>query len=76
MPLAVFGVINSLVSVYYYLRVIVVMYMKPAEDDAYDGRNWETLVAAVGLTVLALVFGVWPPRLFQIAVENFKTMAF
>ncbi len=75
-PLAVFGVINSLVSVYYYLRVIVVMYMKPAEDDAYDGRNWETLVAAVGLTVLALVFGVWPPRLFQIAVENFKTMAF
>ena len=31
--LAIIGVMNSLVSMYYYLRITVLMYMKPAEAD-------------------------------------------
>jgi NADH-quinone oxidoreductase subunit N len=31
--LAIIGVMNSLVSVFYYLRITVLMYMKPAEAD-------------------------------------------
>jgi len=42
-PLAVIGVINSLISVYYYLRVLVVMYMKEPEDSSYHGtRPWSS----------------------------------
>ncbi|HPF71515.1 MAG TPA: NADH-quinone oxidoreductase subunit N, partial [Candidatus Krumholzibacteria bacterium] len=60
MPLAIIGVINSLVSVYYYLRVIVVMYMKDGEQDSYTGVEWVSVVTAGALAVLVLYLGIRP----------------
>jgi len=74
-PLAICGVINSLLSVYYYLRVIVVMYMKPATEESYDGRNWETVFTAVVLVLLVLFLGVWPGNMFRLASDTFSTLA-
>lgn len=45
--LALWGVVNSVISVYYYLRPIVYMYM-------YEEENAETLTVAKPLTVLSL----------------------
>ncbi len=50
--LAVIGVLTSLVSAYYYLRVVVIMYMREGEPVVYSER-WLNLTA--GATALATV---------------------
>lgn len=59
--LAVVGVLASVVSVYYYLRVVVYMYMRPVpEDTTMAPRHWATEVALV-LSALGVVgFGAMP----------------
>mgnify|MGYP000601512491 CR=1 FL=1 len=54
--LALIGVITSLISAYYYLRVVVVMYMWDGAPEAHR-EVWltaTTLAAAIGTVVLAL----------------------
>ncbi len=76
LPLALWGVVNSLLSVYYYLRVIVVMYMKPAEGELHEGRSWEVAFSAVVLALLVLAVGVLPGSLFEAARHTFAQLAF
>ena len=65
--LAVIGVLMSAVSAYFYLRVLVVMYMKePEAGPEYGAGPWGATVGAgvsVSLWVCALsilVLGIWP----------------
>ena len=65
--LAVIGVLMSTVSAYFYLRVLVVMYMKePEAGPEYGAGPWGATVGAgvsVSLWVCALsilVLGIWP----------------
>jgi NADH-quinone oxidoreductase subunit N len=54
--LAIIGVLTSLVSAYYYLRVVIYMYMQDGEPDA-QRDNWVYLAAAVtgvGIIVLGI----------------------
>jgi NADH-quinone oxidoreductase subunit N len=52
--LAIIGVLTSLVSAYYYLRVVVYMYMQDGEPQA-QRDNWVYLTAAVtGLGIIVL----------------------
>jgi NADH-quinone oxidoreductase subunit N len=61
--LAIIGVLNSLVSVFYYLRVILMMYMQEGGVDAKSFRAAPYLYAAVGFAAVATVyFGVLPTR--------------
>lgn len=59
--LAVWGVLNSVISVYYYLRPIVVMYMKegdPAESfNPMNATRIAIVVSAVAVLFLGLVSG-------------------
>lgn len=66
--LAVIGVLNSAVSLYYYLRVIVYMYFKDPQED----YNWVTMhLGAVVSIVIAIVgvlyLGVIPGKLMEMA---------
>jgi NADH-quinone oxidoreductase subunit N len=57
--LALVGVITSLISAYYYLRVVVVMYMREGEPEAHS-EGWlnATLwVTAIGTFVLGILPG-------------------
>ncbi len=58
--LAVVGVLNSLVSVYFYLRPVIQMYMnEPAAGEEASGEAVATRVAPlVGLALLVAVIGV------------------
>jgi NADH-quinone oxidoreductase subunit N len=60
--LAVIGVLNSVVSVYYYLRIVVIMYMgeaTEAEHPARPGLEWVS--AALAITAIATLWlGVYP----------------
>ena len=75
-PLAIWGVVNSLISVYYYIRVVYVMYMKPSEEESYDGRSWESVFTAGVLAILILFLGILPGGLYRLAEITFTLMAF
>ena len=69
--LAVLGVLTSVVSVFFYLRIVVMMYMT---DDTRPGhRPAVPAIAAAGMMIaLVAVFylGVLPGRLISIAAES------
>jgi NADH-quinone oxidoreductase subunit N len=65
-PLAVVGVLSSAVGVYYYLRVVVYMFMRPANDAAPPPeRQWTTDLALAVSTVAVFVLGIAPGFIFN-----------
>ena len=63
--LAIVGVLTSVVSAYYYLRVVVVMYMRSGEPEV---RSEGLLNATVWLTAIAtLLLGIFPGPLLAFA---------
>jgi NADH-quinone oxidoreductase subunit N len=64
--LAIIGVLNSLLSVIYYLRVVVAMYMEEGGADGKNLRQSPYLYIAVTLAVLGTVYlGVIPARALE-----------
>ena len=58
--LVIIGVINSVISVYYYLRIVVAMYMHKPEEDAEQvqlmaGTRLVLLVSALGILILGVL---------------------
>ena len=53
--LAVIGVLNSAVSLYYYLRIMVYMYFRDAEED----YAWVSLPAAAVISIVIALIGVF-----------------
>jgi NADH-quinone oxidoreductase subunit N len=71
--LAIIGVMNSLVSVYYYLRITVLMYMKPAEADLGPVVFSPAQTVVVAVTALGvLLIGIFPGSLCNLAVNAVK----
>ena len=68
--LAIVGVINSVISAYYYLRVVKVMFLS---DPEYKMEKSKTSygVGAVSAAVIAMVgtfvFGIYPAPILRIA---------
>jgi NADH-quinone oxidoreductase subunit N len=75
-PLAIVGVVNSLVSVYYYLRIIVVMYMKDGEEDSYRGTELVSVVTSGVLALLIVWLGVMPGAFHRAALVIFRQFHF
>jgi NADH-quinone oxidoreductase subunit N len=67
-PLAIIGVLMSVVSAYYYLRVVVHMYMKeaPAEDAWAPIAGTSALALALSVVVV-LGLGIWPAGVLALA---------
>lgn len=66
-PLVVVAVLTSVVSVYYYLRVIVYMYMKEADGNQAIYQNLKGAGIAATITAAAtLQFGVFPRAIIQL----------
>lgn len=65
--LALIGLLTSLLSAYYYLRVLVVMYMQPGEPEARrDG--WLSLVT-VGSAAAVVLLAFFPYALYNLAAQ-------
>jgi NADH-quinone oxidoreductase subunit N len=75
--LAVIGVLNSVLSMVYYLRVVVAMYMRPADATSHlipaNGAIGTALVLAVAGI---LFFGVYPGPLFETAQAAVRGLGF
>ena len=61
--LAIIGVLTSLISAYYYLRVVVTMYMAEGEPEI-ESEFWLSLTTA-GTAVLTVVLSLVPSGLFS-----------
>ena len=67
--LAVLGVLNSAVSVYFYLRVIVYMYFKERPEGAAEGirAGVPIAIATVLAAAAVLIFGIVPGAVVELA---------
>jgi NADH-quinone oxidoreductase subunit N len=71
--LVIFAVINSLISVYYYLRITVIMYMKPAEAELGPVATTPVVNATLIISALAvLLLGIFPGAIFTLAMNSVK----
>jgi NADH-quinone oxidoreductase subunit N len=65
--LAIAGMVNSVVSAYYYLRVVKVMFLEKASDDSSVTSDVATGVALTATAAATFVFGVYPTPLIELA---------
>lgn len=63
--LALWGVLNSAIGVYYYLRPIVVMYMRDGDCDVSDERHFGTTFTIVAAALLIVILGLASGPLFS-----------
>jgi NADH-quinone oxidoreductase subunit N len=69
--LAVLGVLTSVISVFFYLRIVVMMYM--SDERAPEHRPAVPALALVGMTIAVVIvfyLGVLPGQLISIAQES------
>ncbi len=67
--LSLWGVINSVIGVYYYLRPIVTMYMKEGEANITTEKRYASTVLVIASAIFLLVVGVFSGPLFSM-IEN------
>jgi NADH-quinone oxidoreductase subunit N len=72
--LAVIGVLNSAISLYYYIRIVVFMYLK-RETIGSEPTTSPSLAIALGVAVAAtIVLGIYPRLLFEVAEASARTL--
>jgi NADH-quinone oxidoreductase subunit N len=75
--LAIIGVFTSVISVFFYLRIVVMMYMTPANQDAPTRFPSIPRMAGLALLVSALVvlyLGILPTRVLDWAADSISTI--
>ena len=72
--LAVVGVLNSVVSAYYYLRVVKTMFLAPAESEERITYSSPVLVAVAVSAIGILLIGILPGPLFEITESAVRTL--
>jgi NADH-quinone oxidoreductase subunit N len=58
--LAVIGVLNAAVGAYYYLRIVVTMYLRPARQTVVPRGGWPVALAVGACASLSLLLGLFP----------------
>jgi len=72
--LAVIGVLNSAISLYYYIRLVVFMYLKK-ETTGSQPTTTPAITLTLALAIVAtIVLGVYPQLLFEVAEKSAHTL--
>jgi NADH-quinone oxidoreductase subunit N len=72
--LAILGVLNSAISLYYYVRIVVFMYLKK-DTVGSEPTTSPALAVVLGVAVVAtLVLGIYPRLLFELADASARTL--
>jgi NADH-quinone oxidoreductase subunit N len=73
--LAIVGVLNSAVAAYYYLRIIVVMYMRESRHEAAVSAISPGLGIALALSLAATIYlGILPGRVLEYAGRSVELL--
>jgi NADH-quinone oxidoreductase subunit N len=73
--LAVVGVVNSAVSLYFYARIVVMMYMRPPADDAVFTASFAERLAIGACLAFTLVFGLYPQPIVDLSRRSILALA-
>ena len=68
--LAIVGVLSSVISVYFYIRVVVLIYFKEATEDFKIEVSPYSLAAVIISVLLILVFGILPDTLMNVILSS------
>lgn len=69
--LAIIGVINAVISVYYYLRIMVIMYMKEPAREFNPLTISPLIIAAIVISVIGtLQLGIFPSKVMEMAQQS------
>ncbi len=72
--LAIIGVLTSVVSVFFYLRIVVMMYMTEGADTVRP-RIHPAAAAGLALAVIAVLYlGILPTRVLDLALDSISTI--
>ena len=73
--LAVIGVLNSVISAFYYLRITVVMYMSPAKSEPAPDPLAPALSLALAIAAAGtLLLGLLPSRVLEMALRSVTSL--
>jgi NADH-quinone oxidoreductase subunit N len=72
--LAVIGVLNSAISLYYYIRVVVFMYLKKDETGSVPVFSPALAIAVAAAIAGTILLGVYPRMLFDVADASARTL--
>jgi NADH-quinone oxidoreductase subunit N len=75
--LAVIGVLTSVISVFFYLRVVVMMYMSERPEGATSGPDQVTNLgmAALAVAIIAIFYlGILPTQVLDLAAQSISTI--
>jgi NADH-quinone oxidoreductase subunit N len=72
--LAVIGVLNSLVSVYFYMRIVFLMYMKEEAGPVQPSRSRAAWVALAVCVLGTIVLGVAPSSFARLAASSIASI--
>jgi NADH-quinone oxidoreductase subunit N len=73
--LAIIGVLTSVVSVFFYLRVVVKMYMAEPDTQTAPPRVTGMGIAALALAIIAIFYlGILPTPVINLASESISTI--
>ena len=70
--LAIVGIISSVISVYFYIRVVVVMYFKSSDLEEKPVINFSELLGVVLSVILVIILGLAPGSLIDLITSFFK----
>jgi NADH-quinone oxidoreductase subunit N len=73
--LAVIGVLNSAVSLYYYIRIVVFMYLRKETAGSEPVMSPALRVALAIAVAATLILGVYPRQLFEAAEASARAIA-
>jgi len=73
--LVIIGVLTSAVSVFYYFRVVMKMYMESPETESARIQFAPGMVLALGITAVGVLYiGIFPTTYLNLAVESVKPL--
>jgi len=64
--LAILGIISSVISVYFYLRIIVLMYFKEAEGELVHTKSFSGFLGVAISVLLVIMLGLMPGSLLDL----------
>jgi NADH-quinone oxidoreductase subunit N len=64
--LAILGIISSVISVYFYLRIVVLMYFKEAEGEVVPSKSFSGFFGVAIAVFLVILLGIIPGSLLDL----------
>ena len=64
--LAILGIISSVISVYFYLRIVVLMYFKDAEGEVVPSKSYSGFLGVAVSVIMVILLGIIPGSLLDL----------